>query len=200
MAITNTGIFNGCVAGITGGLADGRAPLTTVDQSAVINAIATEAEALIAAQAGTIVGGGNAAQAAVAQSLCFAAMSGRPPPTSTTPADYAIELANIGVGYTRAVAKLSGPIGVKKQFAVVFGATATPGTVNASVVDAAFAGARSFLVSIVGIPAAGTNSVSSILAYAGDAVPSVTGAVVLVLSSILGYGGESENVEVTVQS
>lgn len=196
MAIQSVNIYNAAVAGISGGVSSGRPP----DSHNTVSANIAAAAAAIDAAIGAISGGGSPAQAALVQSLCSSAFETRQTPTAVQ-ADYAATAALIAAEYNAAkTGQSSQPVGTSKLVSVAFAATATPGAVNATVVDAAFIGGSAFLATIqrVGGPTTGTNTVDAIQGYAGDAIPSLIGAVTLVLSSSLGYGGGTEPVAIQV--
>lgn len=198
---TNIGIFNGCVAGAAGGIAAGRAPFSSLDKTNIINAIATEAEALITATVGTISGGGSVAQALIAEALVFAVISGRPPASSTA-ADYVSALGGIGLAYQRAAANVSGIAGFKKTLAVALpAATPAPESNSVTVVDSAFIGGNTFLANLLAPSSVGTLTIAALFAFPNTLGTPSPGAVVIVLTSAHGgYAGATENVSITVLS
>jgi hypothetical protein len=197
---TNIGIFNGCVAGAAGGIAAGRAPFSSLDKTSIVNAVATEAEALIAATVGTISGGGSSSQAAVAEALVFAVISGRPP-ASTTAADYVTALSGIGLAYQRAVSNVSGIKGFQKTLSVAIPAiTGVPNTSVVTVVDASFVGGHSFLANFLAQPSDGSAAIASLLAFP-DTVDCPNGAVDIAVTAVVGNtAGGANNISITVLS
>lgn len=198
MAITNQQIFNGCLAGIAGAQVN-TVPLSTVDNSAAINAAALAAEANIAGVVGALGGGGSPQQMELAEALCYAAFANRRC-TDTVQANYSGDVAGLGTYFQAVSGKISGTSGTTKIKAVVVPAILAGASTIVTVTDAAFIGGNTFAAYLPSPPTQGGTTITSINAFPNTAGAPNPGAVDLLFFSAPGTPGETINITIVVTS
>lgn len=186
MTIQSNNLYNAAVAGIGGGIGDGRSLMPLVSIASAVEAAALAVDAAI----GAVTGGGTPAQSAIVEALCFAMFSGRPA-QFTTQSSYTAEATSIATAYGQLAAKISGVGGVSKAFTVTFGALTGPDTQVQTVVDAAFVGGTIFEAYMTRPSTDGTLVIACLNAFPNSA-GCPDGAVDIVESSIKNYSGAAE--------